>query len=191
MNIPSPSRDDATVRELVLQAGAAFGSGAHPSTAGAIEALKWLRAEGAEFQRALDMGCGSGILALLAASFWPLTVTAVDIQPEAVAATRQNAALNGLEGRVMAFRSDGLAAPEIASNRPYDLIVCNIFAEPILRLAPDMPPLAKGGTVLVLSGILAWLEMQVLETYAAIGFTPLANFAIDEWRTLILRCGEK
>jgi len=147
-----------------IEAGLAFGTGHHETTALCLSVLSDL-AKRRRFRNVLDLGCGTGLLAIGAAKLWRRPVIASDIDPVAVEVTRQNAQANGEAQAVRAFVADGLASPALATRAPYDLIVANILAEPLTRLAPEITKsLARGG-VLVLSGLLRWQENLVLSFY--------------------------
>ena len=147
-----------------IEAGLAFGTGHHETTSLCLSVLSDL-AKRRRFRNVLDLGCGTGLLAIGAAKLWRRPVIASDIDPVAVEVTRENAQANGEAQTVRALVADGLASPALAARAPYDLIVANILAEPLTRLAPEIgKSLARGG-VLVLSGLLRWQENLVLSFY--------------------------
>lgn len=172
---------------LDIKAGPAFGSGAHETTRAALLAMEALRQQGRQFFNILDMGCGSGILSLVAAQFWPqASILAADIMEEAVEGTRENAAEAGLAERITVVRSDAYHHGLIGVRAPYDLILCNILAEPIIRMAGDFSShLAKGG-VGVLSGILVWLQQDVEAAHRAAGLNVQQILAVGDWRALMV-----
>ena len=136
-----------------IDANVAFGTGHHESTEGCLLALDAL-ARTRRPVRPLDLGCGTGILAIAMAKLWPGPVMACDLDEDALRVTRDNAALNGVGSQIRAVRSDGLRGPRVARGGPYDLIVANILSEPLRRMAGDLVgALAPGGTV-VLAGFL-------------------------------------
>lgn len=174
--------------DLEIMAGQAFGNGAHESTRGALAALDLLNQERREFRNILDVGCGSGILALAAAKLWPdARVTATDILPEAVEATWRNAEHNNLSGRIRTLRSDGYSHAEIQTQKPYDLILCNIVSELLIRMTGDAEKNLADGGMLILSGILGWLEPQVRETHETAGFKLVRTLSVGNWRTLLMK----
>ena len=124
-----------------IEAGMAFGTGHHETTALCLAVLSDL-AKRRRFARALDLGCGTGLLAIGAAKLWRRRVLASDIDPEAIAVTRQNAAINGEAPLVRALMADGLTHPALARTAPFDLIVANILAGPLTQLAPGHRPRA-------------------------------------------------
>lgn len=170
---------------LDIHAGAAaFGDAQHPTTALLLTALEAI--DTAEFQPAhiLDMGCGSGILALRAAQKFPQArVIAADIARSAVEATRENAAHNQLD--ITVLHSDGFRDPTIAAHAPYDMLFMNILAEPLLQLAhAAITHLAEEG-VLMLSGILAHQETAVRDAYEGLGLALAHRLSTPEWVALI------
>jgi ribosomal protein L11 methyltransferase len=170
---------------LLVDAGTAFGSGEHATTFGCLIALDRL-AKRRRFARPLDMGCGSGILALAMAHLWPAPVLAADIDPESVRVARFNARRNQVGARVKAVASDGYRNPAVTRRRPYDLIVANILARPLCRMAPSLAGHLAPGGVAVLSGLLARQERQVLNAHRAQGLRLLGRVAINGWTTLVV-----
>lgn len=169
---------------LLVDPAVAFGSGRHASTSGCLEALDQLSCRG--FQKPLDMGCGSGILAIAMTKLWRVPVTAADIDATSVAVTRTNARLNGVGNRVGAIWANGYAAPGIRQGRPFDLIVCNILARPLKRMARDLSNHLAPGGVAVLSGFLARDGNDVLAAHRAVGLRLRRRILIDDWQTLIV-----
>lgn len=167
---------------IQIDAGAAFGSGEHGTTGTCLEALDWL-ARKYDFKNVLDMGCGSGILAIAAAKLWNAEVLAADIDDVAVRVTKDNARIN--RARLEALVSDGYAGERIKRGAPYDLIVSNILARPLVKFAPQLKRHLRGGGVAVLSGLLASQEAQVKSAHLAQGLTFQRRFASGDWRTLV------
>ena len=122
-----------------IEAGMAFGTGHHETTALCLAVLSDL-AKRRRFTNVLDMGCGTGLLAIGAAKLWRRRVIASDIDPEAVAVARENALVNGEAPLIRAVVADGLTHPAIAKAAPFDLIVANILAGPLTQLAPAIVP---------------------------------------------------
>lgn len=168
-------------KSITIEAGEAFGSGAHPSTAGALLALSRLQEQGFVCSNVLDIGCGSGVLSVAAASLWPCNVIACDMEAAAVAMTLENAAKNGLE--ITCVRASGFAHPEILKRAPFDLILCNILPDPLLALAHDLARHLRGAAVL--SGILAWRAAEIEAAYGALGLELMGKMDIGEWRTFV------
>lgn len=170
---------------LDLQAGPnAFGDGAHPSTQGmllALEALAPLRG----IRQALDMGCGSGILALKAAYQWHCRVIAVDKEALAVAATQENAQTNQLDALIFALQGDTPSHPRVLAAAPYDIIMANMLAEPLLAMASPLASLLSDEGVLLISGILRWQSATLEEAYGSLGLTLLQRYLVGDWTTLL------
>jgi ribosomal protein L11 methyltransferase len=171
-----------------LEAGRAFGTGRAPSTFGCLLAINDL-ARRRRVRSALDLGTGSGVLAMALALATTARVVAADIDPVAVDVAQANIALNGLRPRVRAVCADGLRHRVIAAAKPFDLIVANILAAPLARLAPALAAhLAPGGAV-VLSGLLSAEQPVVLARYRGLGFRLERRIMVEDWATLILRRG--
>ena len=168
-----------------IEAGMAFGTGHHETTALCLAALSEL-ARRRRFANVLDLGCGTGVLAIAAAKLWRNRVLASDIDPIAVEVTRENAAANGEAPLVTAVVADGLSHPALAGRAPYELIVANILAAPLTRLAVQIVPALRPGGVLVLSGLLRWQENLVLSFYRAQGLTLREIRRDGAWSALVL-----
>lgn len=169
-----------------IDAGTAFGSGTHPTTGTCLSALADI-AKSRRIARALDLGCGSGILAFAIARLWPAHVVAVDIDPEAVRVTRRNIADNNLTGRIDARRSVGYRHDNVRRNAPYDLIVANVLARPLMTMAAETArALAPGGTV-VLSGLVERDARWVMARHRAHGLVFEKQWRKDGWSTLVMR----
>ncbi|MBI4184775.1 MAG: 50S ribosomal protein L11 methyltransferase [Proteobacteria bacterium] len=173
---------------ITVDAGLAFGSGQHESTRGCLIALDRLARERgrARVRAALDMGCGSGILAAAIAKTWRVPVLACDIDPVAVAVAREVARMNGVGRWVRPLKSAGYRARAIGQRAPFGLVVANILARPLCRMAPALSRALAPAGVAVLSGLLAWEEAEVLAAHRAQGLGLLGRIALGGWRTLIL-----
>jgi ribosomal protein L11 methyltransferase len=152
-----PCPDPAGVR-VELEPGLAFGTGTHPTTA---LCLAWLAREPLAGHRLLDYGCGSGILALAGLALGATAAVGVDIDPQAVTATRANAGRNGVGDRLTAGMPDSLAA-----DARFPVMVANILSGPLARLAPTLRQHAAPGARLALSGILEDQAAEVIAAYA-------------------------
>lgn len=171
---------------ILVDAGAAFGSGEHGTTSCCLEALDWLEKQ-RNFRNILDMGCGSGILAIAAAKLWKTHVLAVDIDAVAVRVTRENAKLNRVTSLITAAESDGYQSEKIPRAKPFDLIISNILARPLIKFAPDLKQsLAKDG-IAILSGLLTSQEAQVRSAHMAQGLKLKKRFVNGDWCTLVLQ----
>ena len=170
---------------LCLNSAAAFGSGKHESTKGALLALDEL-VHGHSFRAPLDMGCGSGILALAIAKILQAPVVAADNDPRAITVTHDNAQLNQVGPLIRAVLSDGYNSPAIRQAAPFDLIVANILANPLCQMAADLERhLAKDG-IAVLAGFLASDSMRLLSAHRHQGLTLMRRIDVGDWQTLIL-----
>ena len=177
--------DVAGLITLTLDAGLAFGSGEHGSTRGCLRALELVARR--RPKRVLDLGTGSGILAMAAAKLLRVRVLATDIEPWSVRVTRQNAAANGVARLVQPVLADGWHAPVLGAGAPYDLVFANILARPLCRMARDLAlHLAPGGTA-ILAGLLDWQARWVLAAHRRQGLVLERVLAEGEWRTLVLR----
>jgi ribosomal protein L11 methyltransferase len=168
-----------------IDAGQAFGTGHHESTRGCLLALDALARRGRP-RRGLDLGCGSGILALAMAKLWRVPVLASDIDPLAVAVTRANARLNGVAPLVRSTLSDGAARRSLVSHGPYDVIVANILAPPLVAMAGGVSLILVPGGRLVLSGLLRDQAGAVLARYRARGLRLDRRLSLGDWVTLVL-----
>lgn len=171
---------------IQVEAGAAFGSGEHGTTSGCLQALEWLSKKRA-FSHILDMGCGSGILAIAAAKLWRGRVLAADIDPVAVRVTQENIVINRVQPQVQALVSDGYASDRIKRSEGFDLIISNILARPLVRFAPSLARKLSPGGYAVLSGLLASQEKMVLTAHAMQGLRLRRRYVIGEWCSLVLQ----
>ncbi|MCH2547431.1 MAG: 50S ribosomal protein L11 methyltransferase [Alphaproteobacteria bacterium] len=177
-----------TPKDLVpikINAGMAFGSGEHETTSTCLAALDNLGQE-RDFNRLLDMGCGSGILAIAMAKIWKHKVVAADIDPVAVAVTEENAKHNGEYEKLICCISDGYDNAVISKRAPYDLIVANILARPLCDLAPALAEHLAPNGVAVLSGLLDRQEAEVLNAHAAQGLSLIKRYPQNGWHTLVI-----
>ena len=171
---------------IEIEAGQAFGTGHHATTAGSLMVLdRLMRAR--KFQRPLDLGTGSGVLAIAIAKALRGPVVASDIDPVSVRLARANARLNDVGNRVTCVTARGVAHAAIKGGAPFDLVVANILAEPLCRLAPSLAPLIARGGTLVLSGLLARQRERVVVAYAMQGMRLARAHLVDGWATLVLR----
>jgi ribosomal protein L11 methyltransferase len=170
---------------LRIEAGMAFGTGHHETTALCLSAISTL-AKRRRFRNVLDLGCGTGLLAIGAAKLWRERVTASDIDPDAVAITRTNARANGEAPYIQAVPADGLASPILAHTAPYDLIIANILAGPLTRLAPGIAHAMAPRGMAILSGLLRWQENLVLSFYRPHGLILRAVRRDGPWSALVL-----
>jgi ribosomal protein L11 methyltransferase len=171
---------------IEVEAGLAFGSGEHATTQACLEAIDRL-ARVHRFRRVLDLGCGSGILAMAAARCWPAFVVAADYDSVAVRVARENIALNGLAGRITTVVSDGMRRSLVRRRDPYDLVLANILADPLIALAPAITRRVAQGGFVVLSGLLDRQAASVERAYAAAGLRLTTAIARTPWMGLVFR----
>ena len=168
---------DPAAVNLLLDPGLAFGTGTHATTA---LCLDWLDAHAPEGLAVIDYGCGSGILAIAAARLGAQSVWAVDNDPQALLATGDNAARNGVTERIR------VSPPEALPATPVKLLLANILAGPLVALAPRIAALLEPGGTLVLSGILESQELDIRQAYAG-AFEDFAVTTKDGWLRITAR----
>ena len=166
---------------IEINAATAFGTGEHATTKGCLMALDQLKNH--TFDKPLDLGCGTGILAIAMAKLWGKTVIAADNDPEAVTVTGDNAALNHVQDLVIPTLSEGFAD----LNGPFDIITANILAKPLCDMAADMATNIKPGGYLILSGILDTQAENVLTAYKDNDFVLEYQENLEEWVVLTFR----
>lgn len=168
-----------------IDAAQAFGTGHHETTTGCLEAIA-LTLKHRRPRKLLDVGTGTGVLAIALAKRTHLPVLASDIDPIATHTTVQNARDNGVGGLVTAITATGLDHPAIARSGPYDLIAANILAAPLIAIAPDIGKAAAPGATVILSGLLVTQAPRVTTAYAQQGLVLRKRLERGEWATLIL-----
>lgn len=166
-----------------IEAGMAFGTGHHETTALCLAVLSDL-AKKRRFGNVLDLGCGTGLLAIGAAKLWRRQVLASDIDPIAIEVTVENARGNGVGPLVRSVVADGLTNPVLSHSAPYDLIIANILAGPLTRLAPQIVAAMTPGGMLVLSGLLHNQEKMILSFYHPLRFVK--GWRDGPWSALVL-----
>jgi len=181
---------DATCFEI--DAGLAFGTGQHHTTAGCLEALDKLERDGKSFANIADIGTGTGLLSFAALALWPeAKAVATDIDPIAIDVTRDNTAINGVKlghgaGELLLAVADGMDSAMLTARAPFDLLIANILAGPLIELAPDFAKaLAPGGTI-ILAGLLDTQADAVISVYEAEGFS-ITERGSGEWPVLVLK----
>ena len=184
-------RPDDTVN-FEIDAGLAFGTGQHDTTAGCLAALDRLETSGKQFANIADIGTGTGLLAFAAMALWPdAKAIATDIDEIAVHVTEENAAINGIRlghgpGQLLLAVADGMDHPMIAARAPYDLLIANILAGPLIELAPAFARSVAPGANVVLAGLLDTQADAVIAAYKAQGMT-LVDRGAGEWSVLVLK----
>ncbi|BBK44245.1 ribosomal protein L11 methyltransferase [Allostella vacuolata] len=171
---------------LMVDAATAFGSGEHATTRGCLLALDRLAARGRR-RRPLDVGTGTGVLAMGAAKVWRVPVAATDLDRESVRVARVNTRLNRVAKWVRVEVADGLSPSGWRGRGGHDLVFANILARPLARMARPIRRVLAPGGVVILSGLLHWQERQVLSAYRRQGLRLERRIAIDGWHTLVLR----
>lgn len=174
---------------LQIDAATAFGSGEHETTAGCLEAMLTLKEQGFNPSNILDLGTGSGILAIAATHIWDSNILATDIDEESVKVTKHHCDVNGVSYEDEKFDvvcADGFGHKVITSSKPYDLLIANILAGPLIEMSYDLcAHVAKGGRI-VLSGILTTQKNEILAAYGAEGFEPVSINDKGDWTAIIL-----
>lgn len=174
-------------RAFLIEAGRAFGTGHHATTSGCLAMLDGLA--GRHFERVIDIGTGTGLLAFAAAHLWPeATVVATDIDSAAIDVTRENAALNGLEG-IALIVADGTLDARITERAPYDLLIANILAGPLVSMAPEIASIAAPEATVILAGLLETQRAAVVEAFAGCGVSLEAVDRRGDWSILRLGAG--
>jgi ribosomal protein L11 methyltransferase len=168
---------------LRIEAGAAFGTGHHGTTVGCLLAWNDL-IKSRRFDRVLDVGAGTGVLAIAAARTGARLARGTDIDAPSVRIARENAELNG--ARAEFVHASGLGHQRVRSAAPYDLVFANILAPPLVALAQDIRGALRPGGVAILSGLLRTQERRVLAAYRSRGFRLLRRIHRDAWATLVL-----
>jgi ribosomal protein L11 methyltransferase len=174
-----------------IDASLAFGTGQHATTSGCLAALDGLERDDALFRNVADIGTGTGLLAFAALKLWPeARCIATDVDPIAIDVARDNAAINGVTmghgpGALLFAVADGMDSPMLLARTPFDLIIANILAGPLIELAPHFAKaLTPGGTV-VLAGLLDTQANAVIAAYEILGFT-LRDGGSGDWPVLVL-----
>jgi len=171
--------------EIEIEAAQAFGTGHHETTTGCLEAIE-KTFKNSNPKSILDIGTGTGVLAIAAAKLTKETIIASDIDAIAVEITKENATLNNVEKQIFTIEATGVSHHEISKNAPYDLIIANILANPLQELAPEIEKISNTDATIILSGILETQAADVINTYQQHGFALKEHLIRAEWSTLIL-----
>ena len=169
---------------LIIDAGAAFGTGHHGTTVGCLQAFHDLL-KARRFEKVLDVGCGTGVLAIAAARTGSRIAVGTDIDAPSVRIANENAALNRATARFV--HASGLNDQTVRGHGPYDLVFANILAPPLVELAQDIKGALKIGGVAILSGLLRTQERRVTAAYLSRGFRLEKRYHRDAWSALVLR----
>jgi ribosomal protein L11 methyltransferase len=177
---------------FLIEASQAFGTGGHETTHGCLEMLDRMKTRGLRFREIADIGTGTGLLAFAARDLWPgATVTASDIDPMSIEVSIGNAAANGVplgrgRGEVALFIASGTDHEMILTRAPYDLVIANILAGPLIELAPALSAILRDGGTLILAGLLARQTDEVAAAYRAQGLRLSERKDRGEWPCLRL-----
>ncbi|MHA6719009.1 50S ribosomal protein L11 methyltransferase [Sphingomonas sp. RS6] len=174
-------------RAFLIDAGRAFGTGHHATTSGCLAMIDGMADK--RFTNIIDVGTGTGLLAFAGAHLWPdAKVMATDIDPAAIDVTRENAAANGIEG-VDLVVADGALSHAITAKAPYDLVIANILAGPLVSMAPELAAIAAPDATIVLAGLLETQREQVVAAFEACGCRLEAVDRRGDWSILRLAAG--
>ena len=172
---------------LQIYAATAFGSD-HQTTRACLTAISELYHNGFVAKKILDVGTGSGILSLAAASLWPKAeIVSVDIDDESVLVTQSNAQNNKLESKLKICQSDGYKAPLVKENAPYDLVLANILARPLLEMAPDLQKHLSAKGYAILSGFVDNQTDWIISTHQQYELKLCKLYEFDNWRAALLQ----
>jgi ribosomal protein L11 methyltransferase len=170
---------------IEIEAALAFGTGHHGTTRGCLLLLDHVL-KARRPRRVLDLGTGTGVLAIAAAKALHDRVLASDIDALSVKVARENAQANGTGNRVQAIRATGFAAPDFASYGPFDLVLANILANPLRQLAGPMSRHLAPSAFVILSGLLTHQATGVIAAYRGRGLVPVRHLKIEGWSSLLL-----
>lgn len=185
--------DSPGIVNLHIDAGRAFGTGHHETTAGCLAALDGLAQRGQRYRNIADIGTGTGLLAFAALHLWPrASALASDIDPVSIAVSAENAAANGVTlgegaGQLSLLVCDGTEHPQIIGWSPYDLVIANILAGPLITLAPALAAITSAGGTLILAGLIERQRVDVVRCYRRHGFVLIDNGGTAEWPVLRFR----
>ncbi|EJL23783.1 50S ribosomal protein L11 methyltransferase [Novosphingobium sp. AP12] len=188
-----PEANEPGVVDFVIPASQAFGTGQHATTAGCLAMLTHMKAQGLVVRNCADIGTGTGLLAFAALSLWPRALaTASDIDAVCIDVVQDNARANGVtmgagRGELVMTVADGMAHPVLDARGPYDLILANILAGPLVSLAPDFGKALVPGGHLLLAGLLETQEASVRAACRKAGLRLAARLVNGDWSILWLR----
>jgi ribosomal protein L11 methyltransferase len=192
--VHTPTHGDAVPTDAIafeVDAGLAFGTGQHATTAGCLSALDRLQSGGRHFDNIADIGTGTGLLAFAALALWPAArCIATDIDQIAIDVASENAVINKVPighgpGQLLLATADGMDSPMLHARAPFDLLIANILAGPLIDLATDFVRAVKPGATILLAGLLDSQAEAVASAYESLGCT-LRDRGSGEWPTLVL-----
>ena len=187
---PEPTPD---IRAFLIEASRAFGTGHHETTTGCLMMLDRMRRRGARVDNLIDLGTGTGLLAFAALHLWPRAyATATDIDPIAIDVSANNADVNSVPlglgmGKLALTVADGTTNALVQRRAPYDLVIANILAAPLITLAPDIAAIAAPQSQLVLAGLLGTQAAAVAQAYRRSGYRLAERLDLNDWAILRLR----
>jgi len=186
----SHDRDKVHAHDVAIEidAGQAFGTGHHGTTAGCLEMIAEVT-RARPVANALDLGTGSGVLAIAIRKLLPVPVLATDIDPIAVKVARENARRNGIVQGIDFRVAPGFHSTAFREHGPFDLIIANILARPLMKMAPQLVANLAGGGSVILSGILAAQRWKVIAAYNSAGLKHVRTIWRNGWVTIHLRRG--
>src|SRR5436309_3181689 len=171
---------------IEIEAALAFGTGHHGTTRGCLLLLDFVLRSRFPL-RVLDLGSGTGVLAIAAAKALQRRVLASDIDPVSVAVARDNARLNGVGNLVETIRASGFSAPQFSARAPFDLVLANILANPLRQMATPLTAHLAPSALVILSGLLPHQAGSVIAAYRARGLVLLRHLQIEGWSSLLMR----
>jgi ribosomal protein L11 methyltransferase len=188
-----PPLDEPGVTDFCIPASQAFGTGQHATTAGCLEMLSLMKSQGIIARNIADIGTGTGLLAFAAMTLWPRALaTASDIDAGCISVVLRNVALNevplgGAPGQLTMIEAAGMDHPLLQARAPYDLLIANILAGPLIELAPDFADALIPGGQLLLAGLLETQEPAVRAACRRAGLRLAARSVRGDWSILWLR----
>ncbi|MXO90458.1 50S ribosomal protein L11 methyltransferase [Pontixanthobacter aquaemixtae] len=188
-----PANDNSATTSITIPASQAFGTGQHETTAGCLAMLTLMKRSGVAARNVADIGTGTGLLAFAALDLWPgAFATASDIDPVCTGVVEANAATNNFalghrRGELTMVIADGMDDPLLQARGPYDVLIANILAGPLVDLAPDFAECVPAGGHLVLAGLITKQERRVRRAYRRAGFRLAKRLVKGDWSILWLR----
>lgn len=178
-------------KEVIIDAGEAFGTGHHGTTSGCLLALERLLRKNVRLQRVLDVGTGSAVLGISAAKTGSRVVVGTEIDPRANEVAVENTRVNHVHPKMRSFVANGVRRALIRSQGPFDLVFANILMKPLVRLSGDLAAIVKPGGRIVLSGLLTHQEPAVRRAYAQRGLVLENRYRKENWSTLTYQRPQK
>lgn len=182
-----PKSDNISNHDILIDAARAFGTGEHQTTKGCLAAIYNLFNEGRIFYNMLDMGCGTGILAIAMAKTWQNNVFGVDIDPIAVSISIENAQINNISNYTEFAAGDGYNIDILKSKTKFDLITSNILANPLIEFASSLAGNLDKNGYAILSGLLTYQENDVITAHTQVGLRLVNIIRNDDWSTIIMQ----